>query len=338
MSTPAPFKVAAVQAAPAHLDIKATVEKTIALIDEAGREGVKFMVFPEVWLPGYPWHIWLGSAAWGMQFIGRYFENSVEAGGPEEHAIGEAAARNGVQVMLGVSEREGGSLYLSQWHFGSDGSVISRRRKLKPTHVERTVYGNGDGSDVFTTETELGRIGALCCWEHIQPLTKFAMYAQHEQIHAAAWPAFSVYPGAAYALGPEVNTAASRLYAVEGSCFVVAACGMVSEEIHTDLCDTEERKQLLHVGGGHARIFGPDGSPLAEPIDPESEGLLIAEIDLSMIAYAKAAADPVGHYSRPDVFKLLHNKTDQRNVIETVSGRDAFGEDAMEDAASETAD
>jgi aliphatic nitrilase len=216
---------------------------------------------------------------------------------------------------MGASERDGGSLYIAQWLIGPDGEWVARRRKLKPTHVERTVFGEGDGSDLAVHGLDIGRVGALCCWEHLQPLTRYSMYAQNEQLHVAAWPSFSLYDGLAYALGPEVNNAASRMYAVEGSCYVLAPCAVVSEDMIEMLCDTPDKAALLHAGGGHAAIFGPDGRALAEPLAPDAEGLLLADIDLSMIAVAKAAADPAGHYSRPDVTRLWFNSRPSRPVI-----------------------
>jgi len=208
---------------------------------------------------------------------------------------------------MGVAERAAGSLYMGQWLYGPDGQMLVRRRKLKPTHVERTLFGESDGSHLKVIDTDLGKLGQLCCWEHLQPLTKYALYAQHEQIHVAAWPSFSLYSGAAYALGPEVNLAASQLYAAEGQCFVLAACAVVSPAMIELLCDTPAKREWLQPGGGYARIFGPDGAPLARPLSPHAEGLVVAEIDLAAITYAKAAADPVGHYARPDVLRLMFN-------------------------------
>lgn len=329
------FKAAAVQAAPEFLDLKGSVDKAIALIDEAGSKGVDVIAFPETWIPGYPWWIWLGAPAWGMQFVGRYFENSIAVDSPEDQALREAAKRNNLTAVLGVSERSGGSLYMGQWIYGPDGEPIARRRKLKPTHVERTVFGESDGSHIAVHDTPVGRLGALCCWEHLQPLTKYAMYSQNEQVHVAAWPSFSLYTGAAYALGPEVNTAASQMYAAEGQCFVLAACGVVSPAMIETLCDSPEKAQFLQPGGGHARIFGPDGSPLAEPLDPAEEGLVIADIDLSMIAYAKAAADPVGHYSRPDVFRLMFNNQPSPVSMPFGEGLKTVGE-TLDTAGDET--
>jgi aliphatic nitrilase len=310
------FSVAAVQAAPCFLDLKAGIDKAIHFIEQAAASGAKLVVFPETWLPGYPNHIWLGPVAWQMQFVGRYFENSLVAGSEEDKALAEAARDNHIQVSMGLSERAGGSLYIAQWHYDQDGEIIKRRRKLKPTHVERTVFGNGDGSDLHVAETSLGNIGQLCCWEHIQPLTKYAMYSQNEQIHCAAWPNLALYESTAYALGHQVNNAASQVYAVEGGCFVVAPCALVSKEQQDILCqENPERMALCPTGGGYSKIYAPDGQSIGSNIDHDAEGLVLADIDLGMIAYAKAAADPAGHYARPDVTRLLFNNNPQRPVM-----------------------
>ncbi|MGW0500809.1 carbon-nitrogen hydrolase family protein [Streptomyces sp. NPDC003007] len=245
---------------------------------------------------------------YGFQFIGRYHENSLTLDGPRFQRLLDAARANDIAVVAGYSERGGGSLYMGQAVISADGELVGARRKLKPTHVERTVFGEGDGSDLAVHDTALGRVGALCCWEHLQPLTKYAMFSKHEQVHVAAWPSFSVYKGAAYALGPEVNTAASQLYAVEGQVFVLAPCAMVGDAGLDLFCgDDPVKRQLLQRGGGFARVYGPDGRPLAEPLPEDAEGILYADIDLSAIPIAKSAADPVGHYSRPDVTRLLLN-------------------------------
>lgn len=310
------FKVAAVQAAPCFLDRKAGIAKAVRYIAEAAAAGARIVVFPEVWLPGYPNHIWLGPVAWGMQFVGRYFENSIEAGSPEDRALADAARKHGIQVSMGLSERDGGSLYIAQWHYGEDGEIIQRRRKLKPTHVERTVFGEGDGSDLAVNQTAIGRIGQLSCWEHLQPLSKYAMYAQNEQVHCAAWPNLALYEGGAYALGHQVNNGASMIYAVEGSCFVIAACALVSKEQQDVLCQGDpEKEALCPVGGGYTRIFAPDGRDIGTNLPHTEEGLVTAEVDLGMIAFAKAAADPAGHYARRDVTRLLFNRKRQRPVM-----------------------
>ncbi len=205
---------------------------------------------------------------------------------------------------------------MAQWIIGPDGETIAQRRKLKPTHVERTVFGEGDGSDLSVYDTPLGRIGGLCCWEHLQPLSKYAMYAQNEQVHVAAWPSFSLYRGGAYALGPEVNTAASRIYAVEGGCFVLAPCATVSPEMVELLCtDDTKQRSCCCPAAASPRIYAPDGQLMHEPLAEDAEGLVYADLDLGMISLAKAAADPAGHYARPDVTRLLLNKTPGDRVV-----------------------
>jgi len=208
---------------------------------------------------------------------------------------------------LGLAERHGASLYIGQWIIDETGATLLKRRKLKPTHVERSVFGEGDGSGLTVVESAVGRLGALACWEHLQPLSKYAMYAQDEQIHVAAWPSLSSGIGKPwYALGYEVNNAASQLYAAEGGCFVVAPCATISREMVDVLCDSDFLRARIKPGGGRAMIYAPSGRPLIEPSeDPTWEGLVYADLDLTEIAVAKALADPAGHYSRPDVTTLL---------------------------------
>lgn len=330
-----PVKVAAVQAAPALLDIEKSIAKTVALMEQASAEGVQLIVFPETWVSGYPWWIWLGTPAETIHHSGAYVANSIEAGSEHDERLREAAGRYGLHAIVGVAEKAGGSLYMGQWHYGPDGEVISRRRKLKPTHVERAVFGEGDGTDIRVTDTDIGRIGALCCWEHMQPLTKYAMYAQDEQIHAASWPSYSVYTDITYALSPDLNMAINQTYAAEGQCYVVSATSVISPELHDMLCKREEQKKLIKTGGGYSRIFGPDGSPQGTPLPPEEEGLVIAEIDLGKIAYCKAAADPAGHYARPDVLQLVFNNAPRQPVVAPTAPAATELEETDEDAGAE---
>ncbi len=301
------FVAAAVQASSVFHDLEAPVDKTIALMEEAAAKGAALIAFPELWIPGYPFWAWLGSPAWGMQFVQTYADNSMVVGEREFARIAEAANRMGLHVLLAFSERAGGSLYMAQSLIDATGRVVAHRRKLRPTHVERTVFGDGDGSGLRVDVTALGRIGALCCWEHLQPLSKYALYSMNEQVHVASWPAFSLYEGKAYALSAAANMAATQVYALEGQCFVVAATSVVTPDVVDQLCDTPDKVELLPLGGGAAAIFGPDGRPLGNRLAPTEEGLVIAEIDLGLIPLAKAAADPAGHYARPDVTRLLLN-------------------------------
>lgn len=306
-----PYVAAAVQAEPAWLDLDAGVQKTIALIEEAAKNDARLIAFPEAWIPGYPHFMWLGPQAWGMQFVQRYHENSLVVGSTEYKAIAKAAADNNMTVVMGSSEKDGGSLYLAQFAFSNTGDVLFNRRKLKPTHVERALYGEGDGSDLHVMDVEgIGRLGGLCCWEHLQPLSKYAMYSQNEQVHVASWPSFCLYRGGAYALGPEVNMAASQMYSVEGSNFTIAATQVTGEAGMELFCDTDDQRALLNGtgGGGTSRIYAPDGQIISNLLDEHEEGIVYGTIDLSMIPLAKAAADPAGHYSRPDATRLILDK------------------------------
>lgn len=308
-------KAAAVQAAPIFLDLSASLDKAVEFIRRASEQGCDLVAFGEAWLPGYPFHIWLGPPAWSLQFTQAYFDNSLELGDESYVRLARAARDNRIAVCMGYSERQGGSLYLGQCLIDAAGKLVFARRKLKPTHVERTVFGEGYGQDLVVAPTAIGNIGAMCCWEHIQPLSKYAMYSQNEQIHVSGWPAFAVYREQAYALGKEVNMAASQIYAVEGQCFVIAATSVVDQRTLDILKVGTEVPPLVQLGGGSAMIFAPDGRRLAEHLPENEEGLVVAEMDLDMIKLAKAVADPAGHYAKPDVTRLVLTKGPLRPVM-----------------------
>ncbi|PFG16666.1 aliphatic nitrilase/cyanide hydratase [Propionicimonas paludicola] len=298
----ASIRVAAVQAEPAWFDLAASTEKTIALIAQAAAGGVALVAFPETWLPGYPGFMWFQNVPEQLPMIAHYRANSAEVGGPEIAAIRAAAAEHQIMVVLGFSERDHGSLYMAQLIIGNDGEILLHRRKLKPTHVERALFGESDGSGLQVIETALGRLGALNCWEHMQPLVKFAMYAQHEQLHVAGWPGLA---DDGEALLPQLSGGAclalSRSYALEGSCFVI-----VPKMLQPGEADRDPGHGLSAV------VFGPDGETVSEAVDPRVEGIVYADLDLAGVALAKAFADPVGHYSRPDLFTVSIDRTARR--------------------------
>jgi nitrilase len=300
------IKVAAVQAAPFYLDLARSVEKAISLTAEAASSGAKLVVFPETWLPGYP--AWLDCcrdvALWDHEPTKRVFarlmENSVVVPGPVTGALGDAAREHQIVLNISVHERvsEGpgrGTLYNTMLTFGTDGTLLNHHRKIMPTYTERMIWGQGDGSGLRAVATDLGRIGGLICWEHWMPLARQVMHQSGEDIHIAAWPQVK-----------EMNLIASRHYAFEGRCFVIA-CGAVmrASDLPAELEPIQSLKQRpdSFVLNGGSAIIAPDGSLLAGPVF-EEEVILTADLDLSRIAEESLALDVSGHYSRPDIFEV----------------------------------
>ncbi|KQV41350.1 carbon-nitrogen hydrolase family protein [Rhizobium sp. Root1204] len=307
------IKAAAVQASSAYMNLDASIDKVEKFTKEAAANGAELVAFPECFLPGYPWFVWLMPPVQWAKFMPQYHENSLKIDSPEFERIRKIAADSKVTLVVGFSERAQGSRYIAQAIIGPDGKVLQTRRKLKPTHAERMVFGEGDGSDLRVIETPFGRLGALNCWEHIQPLTKMAMYAQHEEIHVASWPTFCNCRDEIYSFGPEVNNAITQTYAVEGSCYVIAPSCVTGQDVFDLICETPEQRQMLNTrtagpGGAFSMIFGPDGRPLCDPIPEDQEGILYAELDPHQVIMAKSGADPVGHYSRPDTLALFHDR------------------------------
>lgn len=323
-------RVAVVQAESTWFDLDAGIAQVVRLMAEASERGADLIAFPEVFVPGYPWWIWLDTPAAGMGYFARYLPHCMTRDGEHLMRVRRAAAEYGIHVVLGFTEREGGTLYIAQAIIDDAGELVAVRRKLKPTHVERSVFGEGDGSDIRVHETSLGRLGALNCAEHIQPLTKYTMFAQHEEIHVASWPSFAVYQGKASALSVEANTAASRVYALEGQTFVLAPCAVIGPTTQELFCPSDAQRDLMPLGGGAARLYGPEASELADPLPEDAEGLLIADLDADLLAVAKNAYDPVGHYSRPDVFTLLFDPHPYARV--RIVGEDDPREEVLADA------
>jgi len=297
---------AVVQAAPEYLDLSRSIDKAIALIESAAREGARIVAFPELWLPGYPWWIWLAPPVWAMAsgIDGEYRRNAFDYDSSAAENLRAAAQRHRIILSMALAERAHGSLYIGQWLVDESGQSIARRRKLKPGAAERALFGEGDRGDLRVDATSIGRVGALCCAEHRHPLFKYALYSQHEEVHIAAWPSFSIYQPFSPGQSPEVNLAISRVYAAEGGCYVLAPCAPVTEAMRARVCDTDDKGKLLPLGGGHAMAFGPHGNALCTPLDPTSEGILYCEMDPAQIRAAKAGYDAVGHSARPDAVKL----------------------------------
>jgi len=304
--------VAAVQAAPVFLDRDATVEKAVALIEEAANEGAGLVAFPETWIPGYP--SWIYHAAkWDDPASKRAFAqllaNSVQVPSPATDALCAAAREAGVHVVVGIHERDSdfstGTIYNSLLFISPEGEILGTHRKLVPTHAERIVWGRGDGSTLHVFDTPIGRLGGLICWEHWMPLTRFAMHAKGEQIHVAVWPD-----------AEDAHHLASRHYAFEGRCYVLCVGSYTTAR---DIPDDFELVDSMGVSGddellvGGSGVIGPDGRWLSGPAGA-LETIVYAELDMARIAEEQQALDAAGHYNRPDVFSLTVDERPQRQV------------------------
>ncbi|MFD3705054.1 nitrilase-related carbon-nitrogen hydrolase [Nocardia sp. NPDC058658] len=272
------IRVAAVQAEPRWLNLSAGVEQTIGYIEQAADDGAGLVAFPETFLPGFPWWMWLNSVDWGGEFLARYRANALTADGPELRAIAYAARRKGIHVSVGFAERAGDEIFMSQALIDTNGT-ITVVRKAEPTGLERTVFNTSDGG-LLVRDTELGRIGVLGGTDHLRADLRARMHEQREQIHIAAWPGFTVYYGEDKEWGGDLDTAASVRYAMDGSTHVIAPVAVVPvagwEVVDARMPD----RRLLRGGGGVSRVFGPGGLELAAPLAEGQEGLLFADLEV----------------------------------------------------------
>ena len=300
-------RVAAVQALPAFLDLQGTLSKLESWTERAAKEGARVVAFPETWIPGYP--AWLDSspeaALWGhpgaKTLFARLMDNSVEVPGPAADRIAKAARTHKITLVIGVHERAGRTLYNTILTFGSDGSLLNRHRKLMPTYSERLVWGLGDAKGLRVVPTDAGRIGGLVCWEHWMPLARQVLYDAGEEIHVALWPGLQ-----------EMHQVASRHYAFEGRCFVIAVAGLLRvRDMPPELPLAPQYQTApddLLIKGGSA-IIAPNGRYLAGPVFDE-EALVVADCDLAEITKEAMTLDVSGHYSRPDLFEFRLRSND----------------------------
>jgi aliphatic nitrilase len=234
----------------------------------------------------------------------RLYEEAVEVPSPVTDAVSRAARSYKIVVVLGINERDHGSLYNTQLIFDADGTLLLKRRKITPTYHERMVWGQGDGSGLKVLDTAVGKVGTLACWEHYNPLARYALMAQHEQIHCAQFPGSMV--GQIFADQIEVTI---RHHALEAGCFVVNATGWLTPEQVSEITPDEKLQKVL-TGGCHTAIIGPEGNPLADPITA-GEGMVVADLDFGLITKRKRMMDSVGHYARPELLKLYVNQEAQ---------------------------
>lgn len=290
------FKAVVVQWAPEYHDPRRGADKACAAIAEAAALGARLVVFPEVWLQGYPY--WASISVRDPRFT--WFRRQLQAcavsvHGPEVAMVRTAAARAGCVVVLSLQESAGGTVFNTQIFIGADGNLLGAHRKLVPTTTERLVWGRGDGSDIEAWDTPVGKLGGLICFEHMMPLARYALCNLGVQVHASVWPGHTT-------INPWVD-ACTRQLAFENGCFVLVAREVMSaDRLPPGSPDVSDDPSRWAMQGGSA-IIGPNGQYLAGPVF-DREVLVEAEIDLALIDDVKWLYDGAGHYSRPDVFSL----------------------------------
>lgn len=304
------IQAAVVQAASVAFDRDRTLEKVRSLTAEAAAGGAQLVVFPEAFLSAYPKGATFGATFGGRTPEGRdefrrYFDSAVDVPGPVVETLAETAAEHGVHLVMGVIERDGGTLYCTVLFFSPASEYLGKHRKLMPTASERLVWGFGDGSTLPVFDTPLGKLGAVICWENYMPLLRMAMYSKGIQLYCAPT-----------ADDRDTWFSSMQHIALEGRCFVLSACQYTRRSDFPDDYETiagNDPATILSRGG--SCIIDPLGNALAGP-HFDGECILRAELDLDDITRAKYDFDVVGHYARPDVFRLVVDEREKRSVEE----------------------
>lgn len=302
-------RIAAVQAASAFFDKQAGVEKACRLIGEAAAAGAELAAFGESWLPGYPFFVDAAPDTAWWTAASEYLENAVTIPGPETDALCAAARAVGLDVVIGVAERDprtAATIYCTLLFIGREGEILGRHRKIKPTHHERSVWGDGDAEGLRVYERPYGRLGGLNCWEHNIVLPGFALIAQGVQIHVAAWPGREPEETPGDPVWAR-QLLLSRAFASQAGAYVICAAGL---RLHAHVPE-RHRSLAAFEHNGMSCIVDPWGEVVAGPLT--GEGLLIVDADMDRVRKAKIACDPAGHYGRPDLFGV------------TLDGRPLYG-------------
>jgi len=293
-------RVATVHAAAPFLDLARGIECTVDFIHQAAKGGARLVAFPETFLPGFPIWLFTNPLQDSARFFSRLFNNSIEFPSAEANIIAEATREAGIWACVGVNERDGGTLYNTQAWFSPQGELVAKHRKLQPTGIERTVWGRGDGRDVFVIDAGFAKLGGLVCFEHSIDLSRYALAALGEQIHVASWPPYKAPHGNLY------SKVLSTAHAICAQTFVIVSNGRVSREVLEEL-GIEDSPEIQPEGGGLSGFIRPDGEWIGEP-HTDDEAVLFADFDMGEIAKAKFLADASGHYARPDIFRFDVNR------------------------------
>ncbi|MBI3044718.1 MAG: carbon-nitrogen hydrolase family protein [Betaproteobacteria bacterium] len=321
------FKAAAVQAAPVFLNREATLDKACSLIAEAARAGANLIAFPEVFLPGYPYWIRLENPFRTTPYFIELVKNAVEVPSPATARLCEAARRAGAYVVIGVSERPVntlGTLYNTNLVIGPEGKILLKHRKLMPTYAEKMVWGFGDGSTLRVLDTALGKLGTLICGENANPLARFALIAQGEQVHVSNYPALPGGDLGGYDLGKEIELRGAT-HAFEGKVFNVVASAAIDDSVIAKVADTDDKRRAMSGPCmSFTGIFAPGGRLCSDTVAPGEEGIVYAECDIEAIIAPKLRHDVAGHYNRPDVLTLNLNRAPLQPLVEYVGENDTL--------------
>ncbi len=292
------LRAAVVQMASIFGNPMETARQAALRLREAAAQGARLVVFPEALIGGYPKGARFGAPIGmrtpeGREAFRRYFEGAVTREGPEVSLLAEAAAETGSFVVVGIVEREGGTLYCTALYIDGARGVVSYHRKLMPTAGERLIWGFGDGSTMQAVKAEFGTVGAVICWENYMPALRMHMYAQGVEFYCAPT-----------ADDRDTWMATMQHIALEGRCFVLSACQYMTRAQfppeHESALGDDPATVMLRGG---SVIVSPLGQILAGP-DRSGETILYAELDKAEIARGKFDFDATGHYARPDIFQL----------------------------------
>lgn len=321
MRTYPSFKAAVAHVAPAFLDLEATVKKTCSVVAEAARNGANLVVFPETYIPAFPVWTSLRAPIYNHELFKRLAANSMLVPGPELETISDTARRHGIFVSVGLNEgttASVGCIWNANILLGEDGSVLNHHRKLVPTFYEKLIWANGDGAGLRVSETRIGRIGALICGENTNPLARFALMAEGEQVHLSTyppvWPTREPTESGNYDLANAIRIRAGA-HAFEAKCFTVVAAGFMDQAMRDELADLDAKARdiLDATPRGVSMVIGPTGEPVGDTLS-DREGILYADIDLSACVEPKQIHDVVGYYNRFDIFKLTVDRSANRPI------------------------